>query len=131
MPVARCRSGVTFCDFIKRRLQHLFCQWLLLKIISECKRTLNNFRLMSVNFFSLILLNLIELLMNCLIKLKLYRSSYLRMLFRPVLLKNLEMFQKNTGGGLQIFRKVYLINVKRIKKHIINSIYINWQTFGI
>ena len=44
------------------------------------------------------------------------------MLFKIVALKNSEMFQENTGGrGLQIFRKVCLINIKQLRKHI-NSV---------
>ena len=51
-----------------------------------------------------------------------YRSSCLRMLFKTVALKNLEMFEENTGGrGLQIFWKICLTSTKQPRKYI-NSV---------
>ena len=53
-----------------------------------------------------------------------YRKNSSRVLFRTADLKNSEMFQENTVGGvLQIFRKVCLLNINRIRKHINSNLF--------
>ena len=137
--LARCRSGVTFYYFIKkdtsaqmfsyeflRNVKNIYSVEHLWTAASENNiKTSTNFLQFLFNVNNIFHFYLIKYDNCCWIiwlNWTKYRSNCLRVLLRTVVLKNLDMFQENTGGGgLVIFRKVCLINIKRIRKHV-NSI---------